>query len=170
MAHLQGVCPLTAPADNGSGQDERRPRWDSPADVDGALSPPSILTAPPPPREGVELSAMTDAELGAERLALLVEEDELQQAHQRLHLRPDDRPGHAAHRERLKPTRIALKPSRMPFSSESAEPPGLPVLPALQETRRLPRVCPVCESPSITPSRQRDSYRCLRCTTAWIMG
>jgi hypothetical protein len=46
--------------------------------------------------------AMTDAELEAERLALLAEERDLAQAHQRLHLTPDDRPAHAAHRERLK--------------------------------------------------------------------
>jgi hypothetical protein len=45
---------------------------------------------------------MTDAELEAERLALLAEERDLDQAHQRLHLTPDDRPAHAAHRERLK--------------------------------------------------------------------
>jgi hypothetical protein len=45
---------------------------------------------------------MTDAELETERLALLGEEDELQEAHQRLHLTPDDGPAHAAHRERLK--------------------------------------------------------------------
>jgi hypothetical protein len=46
--------------------------------------------------------AMTDAELETERLALLAEEHELQEAHQRLHLTPDDCPAHAAHRERLK--------------------------------------------------------------------
>src|SRR5687767_2137916 len=45
--------------------------------------------------------AMTDAEMEAERRALLAEERDLDQAHQRLHLTPDDRPGHAAHSERL---------------------------------------------------------------------
>ena len=34
--------------------------------------------------------AMTDAELEAERLALLAEERDLDPAHQRLHLTPDD--------------------------------------------------------------------------------
>ena len=45
---------------------------------------------------------MIDAELEAERLALLAEERNLDESHQRLRLTPHDRPAHAAHRERLK--------------------------------------------------------------------
>lgn len=45
---------------------------------------------------------MTDAELEVERVAILAEQQELEQAHERVHLTPDDREGHAAHREHLK--------------------------------------------------------------------
>jgi hypothetical protein len=45
---------------------------------------------------------MTPAELEAERLALLAEEQSLLDAHERLHHTPDDRSGHHQHRERLK--------------------------------------------------------------------
>ena len=45
---------------------------------------------------------MTSAELEAERLATLDEERTLLEPHERLHLTPDDRQAHAAHRERLK--------------------------------------------------------------------
>lgn len=45
---------------------------------------------------------MTDAELEAERLALLAEEQELADAHERLQQRPDDRAGHRAHGGRLR--------------------------------------------------------------------
>jgi hypothetical protein len=51
---------------------------------------------------GVDSNTMTDAELEVERVAILVEERELEAAHERLHQRPNDRPGHQAHRERLK--------------------------------------------------------------------
>lgn len=44
---------------------------------------------------------MTDAELEAERAAILAEEHELVDAHERLHLTPDGREAHAAHREPL---------------------------------------------------------------------
>jgi hypothetical protein len=44
---------------------------------------------------------MTDAELGAERIALLGEQLELEAEHARLHERPDDSLGHQQHRERL---------------------------------------------------------------------
>ena len=45
---------------------------------------------------------MTPAQLEAERLALLAEEQALLDAHERLHHTPDDRSGHHKHRERLK--------------------------------------------------------------------
>jgi hypothetical protein len=45
---------------------------------------------------------MTDAELEAERLAILAEERELADAHERLHQRPDDHAGHRAPGERLR--------------------------------------------------------------------
>jgi hypothetical protein len=110
--------------------------------------------------------AITDAQLEAERLALLADEDELQEAHQRLHLTPNDRPGHAAHRERLNAHADRVRAFKDAIQQRWA-PPGQPVLPPLQEP--VAEVCPVCESPSITPSR-RNSYRCLRCGAVWIMG
>ena len=45
---------------------------------------------------------MTDAELDAERLALLAEEQALAVEHERLKSTPNDLDGHRAHRERLK--------------------------------------------------------------------
>jgi len=45
---------------------------------------------------------MTDGEIEAERVALLAEEQALMAVQERLRLTPDDRPAHAAHRERLK--------------------------------------------------------------------
>jgi hypothetical protein len=113
--------------------------------------------------------AMTQAELEAERLALLAEEHELQEAHQRLHLTPNDRPAHAAHRERLKAHAARARAFRDAIQQRPVEQLELPVRPPLQETARLPTVCPVCHSPSITPSR-RNSYRCLGCGAIWIMG
>jgi hypothetical protein len=44
---------------------------------------------------------MTEAELEAERLAILADEQELAEAHKRLHLTPNDLPAHATHRVRL---------------------------------------------------------------------
>jgi hypothetical protein len=44
---------------------------------------------------------MTDAELDAERAALVIQERELLEEHDRLHLRPDDIAGHRAHLQRL---------------------------------------------------------------------
>jgi hypothetical protein len=45
---------------------------------------------------------VTDAELEAERLALLAEEQALAVEHERLKSTPNDLDGHRAHRERLK--------------------------------------------------------------------
>jgi hypothetical protein len=45
---------------------------------------------------------MTNAKLEAERIALIAEQRELELAHARLHLTPDDRVAHAAHLKRLK--------------------------------------------------------------------
>jgi hypothetical protein len=45
---------------------------------------------------------MTDAELETERLELLAKEQELEEAHGRLHAVPHDMASHRAHRERLK--------------------------------------------------------------------
>jgi hypothetical protein len=45
---------------------------------------------------------MTHAKLEAERIALITEGRELEIAHARLHLTPNDRAAHAAHLKRLK--------------------------------------------------------------------
>jgi hypothetical protein len=45
---------------------------------------------------------MTRARLEAERIALVAEQRELELAHAKLHLRPDDRVAQAAHLKRLK--------------------------------------------------------------------
>jgi hypothetical protein len=45
---------------------------------------------------------VTDAELELERIAILVEERELTEAHERLHLTPHDRLAHEKHRSRLR--------------------------------------------------------------------
>ena len=107
--------------------------------------------------------ALTDAELETERLALLTEEHERQEAHERLHLTPDDRAGHAAHHERLNAHATRVRAFKDALQQRRAD------TPAVENVPRLPRVCPVCEWPSITPSR-RNSYRCLRCAAVWIMG
>jgi hypothetical protein len=52
---------------------------------------------------------MTDAELEAERAALLAEEQALLQAHERLHLTPDDISGHRAHLEKLQAHRQRIR-------------------------------------------------------------
>jgi hypothetical protein len=45
---------------------------------------------------------MTHVKLEAERIALIAEGRELERAHARLHLTPNDRAAHAAHLKRLK--------------------------------------------------------------------
>jgi hypothetical protein len=51
---------------------------------------------------------LDDPELEAERVALLAEEQSLLKEHADLHLRPDDRGAHAAHRTRLKAQQARL--------------------------------------------------------------
>jgi len=51
---------------------------------------------------------LDDAGLEAERVALLAEEQSLLQEHAALHLRPNDRPAHAAHRGRLEAQQARL--------------------------------------------------------------
>lgn len=110
---------------------------------------------------------MTDAELEAERLALLDEQQELQAAHRRLHLTPADFTGHAEHREHLKAHQERLRTYHHALQQRTEEGP-LPL--ASRDDVRFPFVCPVCQSASIVPARRMDAYRCLTCAAQWIMG
>jgi len=62
---------------------------------------------------------MTDAELGAERIALLAEQLELEAEHERLRERPNDSIGHQWHRERLKAHTARIRAYREAFRKAS---------------------------------------------------
>jgi hypothetical protein len=109
---------------------------------------------------------MTEAELEAERLAILADEQELAEAHKRLHLTPNDLPAHAAHRVRLNDHAERVRAFKDALQQRRAAPLWPP---AVEDVSRVANFCPVCESPSITPLH-RNSYRCLRWGAVWIMG
>jgi hypothetical protein len=102
---------------------------------------------------------MTPAELEAERLALLAEEQALLDAHERLHDTPDDRSGHHQHRERLKAHQERVRAFKDALHRTVLWPPT--------DAQRMPEACPVCQSVSFVPSDRPDVYRCLTCGTKW---
>ena len=101
---------------------------------------------------------MTDAELDAERAALLAEEQELAEAHERLHQRPDDCAGHRAHGERLRAHTRRVRAFNDALRHRTVAP---------TEARRMPDACPVCQTPSFVPTDWTDVYRCLTCGIKW---
>ena len=105
------------------------------------------------------LSGMTDDEIEAERAAILAEERELEDAHEGLRVRPDDRQGHAAQRERLKAHTARVRAFKEALRQRS--PAAAP---------RSASYCPVCQSESVMPRRRAHEYRCLTCRAVWIMG
>src|SRR5688572_29024200 len=99
---------------------------------------------------------MTDAELEAERVAILAKDHELAEAHERLHLPPDDREAHAAHRERLQAHADRLSAYSVALQQRTAHRSG-----RMCWTPLFPTGCPVCLSPSIVRIRRGEAYRCL---------
>jgi hypothetical protein len=107
--------------------------------------------------------AMTDAELEAERAALLAEEQALEAAHARLHQRPDDRLGHQAHRERLKAHTERVRAFQDALQAGTA--------PQSQTVPQPFPTCPVCRSEAVVPSGEGPRvYRCLGCRTEWVVA
>ena len=106
---------------------------------------------------------MTDAELEAERAALLAEEHELEAEHARLHQRPDDRLGHQAHRKRLTAHRERVRAFRDAIQTTTGPQPQTAPQP-------LP-TCPVCRSETAVPTGEEPRvYRCLACRTEWVIA
>ena len=106
---------------------------------------------------------MTDAELEAERAALLAEEQALEAEHARLHQRPDDRLGHQAHRERLKAHTARVRAFQDLIRARTASQP--------QTVPERSPTCPVCRSEAVVPSGEGPRvYRCLGCGTEWLVA
>lgn len=114
---------------------------------------------------------MTDAELESERRALLAEEQELLEAHGRLHLRADDRSGQNAHRERLRAhvDRIGAFHDAL-FPAQ----PGQPRPPADRRQHRLVLLpCTACGQDDLRVLL-RTPYvlyvRCEHCAAVWTVA
>jgi hypothetical protein len=105
---------------------------------------------------------MTDAELEAEREAILAEEAELAEAHERIHQQPEDDAGHRRHGERLKAHTKRVRAFKGALEQRTGSP--------RRSTLSVPTVCPVCQSPFLVPTRLGEAYRCLACRAEWVMG
>ena len=94
-----------------------------------------------------------DSQLEAERVALLAEEQSLMAEHDALHLRPDDRPAHTAHRARLQAQQVRIRAYTA----------------ALRTTPQV-GVCPACLATNIASTPTGESLRCLACGAGWTLG